>query len=61
MPWGVKGSFTVESALEFNLGTKLESNYKRQVERNGISKMIKQEVPVIFTPTETLILQPYAI
>lgn len=29
MSQGVKGSFTVERVLEFNLGTKLESNYKK--------------------------------
>lgn len=45
------------SALELNLGRKLESSYlkkkkKKEVEGSDISKMVEQEVPVIITLTE---------
>ena len=51
----VKGFFIIEGALEVNLGRKLESNYKKEIERSDISKMVEQEVPAIITPTEILI------
>lgn len=55
MPGEVKGSSIIESVLEPNLRRKLESNYKKEVERNDISKRAEQKVPVTVTHIETLI------